>query len=135
MKSYFGLTLAFIVIALCSFMFYLSLDPKNYFFYGDEHAAEWKWFWGEIAFFIVATVIEAVAFYFLVVSAIGQRFVRSTLILIALVSWFILNLMVVMHQPIFFYYHIWWVIGVLILSLSVFAYVLGKKLLARHHAA
>lgn len=104
-------------------MFYLSLDPQNYFFHGGEGRARWVWPWRGVLLLEAATICEAIAFYFLAKFALDKKIIRSLVILTVIFGWLVLNIMMSMHQPVFFFYHAWWLISLLVCSLIVLLYV------------
>ena len=121
-------------VALSLLMFMLSLDPERYFYYTEEERSLWEWHWS-VLLLVALPPLEALGLYYLFRAAAAHQLLRSLLFGGALVVWFMLNIQIFMHQPEFYYYHIWWLFVIAGISVLVVFYAVFISIRTRLHDA
>jgi len=117
-----------VAIAVGISMVIVSLNPENYFYYVREDARDWQWPWQSVLLFLGFVTIETLVFYKAVFSAVSGKLLVSLFCSVLLFAWAIPNVMFVMHQPFYYFYHLLWLLALNTIALSAFLFGVGRKI-------
>ncbi|UHQ23792.1 hypothetical protein LVB77_03515 [Lysobacter sp. 5GHs7-4] len=118
-----NLVIAAAAVLVIGFSTWISLDPKHYFFYGDEDRAQWEHPTGPFLIFCGFYLLEAL-FLAKVIKLGGRLWPRTMLAAVLFLPWAALSTIFVVHAPGYMHVHALWtwlISAVLVLTFFVSA--------------